>query len=62
MFRFVLGRTVNDSDDRLQRALVDEQTTHADLVQLDFVDTYRNMTLKAIGALQWIDQFCRSAK
>jgi len=53
--RFVMGRPVNN---QLQRALVDEQTTHGDLVQFDFI----NMTLKAIGALQWIDEFCRNAK
>jgi len=57
--RFVLGRSV---DDQLQRALVDEQTAHGDLVQLDFIDSYGNMTLKAIGALQWLNEFCRNAK
>jgi len=56
--RFVLGRPASDGDHQ-QRALVDEQTTHGDLVQLDFVDSYRNMTIKAIGALQWLNDFCR---
>jgi len=63
--RFVLGRPANESDHQ-RRALVDEQVIHGDLVQLDFVDSYYNMTLKAIGALQWLNDYChnstRSAK
>jgi len=60
--RFVLGRPVANDDDHQQRALVDEQAKHGDLVQLDFVDSYRNMTVKAAGALQWLMEFCRSAR
>lgn len=59
--RFVLGRPANDSDHQ-QRALVDEQAKHGDLVQLDFVDSYYNMTLKAIGALQWLNDYCHHTR
>jgi len=59
--RFMLGRPVNDRR-RQQRALVNEQAEHGDLVQLDFVDSYRNMTLKAVGALQWLNEFCQNAR
>lgn len=54
---FVLGRPANDSDHQ-QRALAEEQAINGDLVQLDFVDTYYNMTLKAVGALQWLNDYC----
>jgi len=59
--RFVLGRPVNDSDHQ-QRALVDEQAKHGDLVQLDFEDSYRNMTMKAVGALQWLNEYCHDTR
>ena len=63
--RFVLGRPANESDHQ-RRALVDEQAIHGDLVQLDFVDSYYDMTLKVVGALQWLNDYChnstRSAK
>ena len=59
--RFVLGRPSSDSDHQ-QRALADEQAKHGDLVQLDFVDSYRNMTLKAVGALQWLNDFCQNTR
>jgi len=59
--RFVMGRPANDNGHQ-RRALVEEQATYGDLVQLDFVDSYYNMTLKAVGALQWLTDFCRDAR
>ena len=59
---FILGRPSNDSDDLQQAALASEQAQHQDLVQLDFVDSYRNMTLKAVGALQWLTEFCHNTR
>jgi len=59
--RFVLGRAANDSDHQ-QRALVDEQAKHGDLVQLDFIDSYHNMTLKAVCALQWLKDYCHNTR
>ena len=58
--RFVLGRPANDSDHQ-QRALAKEQAINGDLIQLDFVDTYYNMTLKAVGALQWLNDYCHNS-
>ena len=55
--RFVMGRPASDND-HLQRALADEQTIHADLVQLDFIDSYSNITLKGVGAVQWVSDYC----
>ena len=59
--RFVLGRPYKRMRHQ-QRALASEQAEHGDLVQLDFVDSYRNMTLKAVGALQWLNEFCQNAR
>jgi len=59
--RFVLGRSTNDGLHQ-QRALAREQAEYGDLVQLDFVDSYRNMTLKAVGALQWLNEFCQNTR
>jgi len=56
-----MGRPAKDSDQQ-RRARVVEQATYGDLVQLDFVDTYHNMTIKAVGALQWLTDFCRDAR
>jgi len=60
--RFIMGRSGNSSYDVQRRALAVEQAEFGDLVQLDFVDSYRNMTLKAVGALQWLNEYCRDAR
>ena len=59
--RFVLGRPANGNR-YLKRALAMEQEEYGDLVQLDFVDSYHNLTLKAVGALQWVNEFCQNTK
>lgn len=35
---------------------------YGDIVQEDFVDSYRNLTHKAIMALRWVSQNCQNAK
>jgi len=59
----MVGRPANDSGSgHRQRALVKEQTDHGDLVQFDFVDTYWNLTLKGVGAMQWLNDYCASTR
>jgi len=61
--RFMLGRPANDSaSGHRQRALVEEQADHGDLVQLDFVDSYRNLTLKGVATMQWLTDYCASTR
>ncbi len=39
-----------------------ESKRHGDVIQEDFLDTYRNLTLKTIGALKWATTFCSGAR
>lgn len=39
-----------------------EHSIYGDIVQEDFVDTYRNLTHKAVMALKWISKCCNRAK
>ena len=55
---FVLGRSL---DQRIQAALQFESDLYGDLVQEDFLDSYRNLTYKAISALRWITGHCPNA-
>ena len=52
---FMLGKINNAT---LQGELFTEQKTHKDLVQLDFVDHYKNLTIKSVQALRWIMSHC----
>lgn len=58
-YAFLLGMT---ADKALQVALETESATHRDILQEDFVDTYNNLTLKTMMALQWASTSCQKAE
>jgi hypothetical protein len=39
-----------------------ESAIYGDMVQEDFVDTYRNLTYKGVMALKWIGRYCNRAQ
>ena len=56
---FVLGTTNVTS---LIYSNQQESDFYGDIVQSDFVDTYKNLTLKAVMAIRWIKKYCPQAK
>ena len=56
---FFLGATNNA---KRQKAIKYESENFRDIVQETFIDSYRNLTLKAIAGSKWISTFCKSAK
>ena len=56
---FLVGLPENGS---LQEKLEEESRIHGDLVQGNFLDTYRNLTHKGVMGLRWVTEFCRQAK
>ena len=44
----------------LLNELNQEMNTYHDIVQSDFLDTYRNITYKAINAMKWVNKFCEN--
>jgi len=62
---FVMGRTAganNTGDPDVQRALEFEAAQYGDIVQEDFLDTYRNLTYKGVAALRWVSRYCSRAR
>lgn len=43
-------------------ALIHEAVTHRDIIQANFTDSYRNLTLKTITGLTWALEKCRGAQ
>ena len=39
-----------------------ENDLYRDIVQEDFIDSYRNLTVKSIMALKWATKYCKNAK
>ncbi|XP_041347575.1 beta-1,3-galactosyltransferase 1-like [Gigantopelta aegis] len=55
---FILGQV---ADTEVMTSVRNESDIHGDIVQEDFVDSYRNLTYKAIAGLKWVSTFCRQA-
>ncbi|XP_033099568.1 uncharacterized protein LOC117103172 [Anneissia japonica] len=55
---FLLGKTDNKL---LQRRTEQESKKFGDIVQGNFMDTYKNLTLKTLLGFQWIRDFCPEA-
>ncbi|EDW58245.1 beta-1,3-galactosyltransferase brn [Drosophila virilis] len=58
---FLLG-AVSQADQQLQLALELENARHADMVQGNFQDAYRNMTYKHVMAFKWFNSSCSHAQ
>ena len=50
------------TDQDVQMSLEEESQQHGDLVQGDFLDTYRNLSYKAIMGSLWVAEFCGQAE
>ncbi|KAI8497231.1 hypothetical protein Bbelb_251800 [Branchiostoma belcheri] len=56
---FTVGIPNNAS---VQKNLEQENTLNQDIIQENFVDSYRNLTLKTVMCLKWASEFCPGAK
>jgi beta-1,3-galactosyltransferase 1 len=54
---FVLGTPAID-EHRTQQMIQREHELYHDIVQENFVDTYRNLTYKAVAWLKWTTKYC----
>jgi hypothetical protein len=53
---------LNEAERAVQRVLGREHGRYGDLIQCQVRDTYNNLTLKSIAALEWTRQYCPWAK
>ncbi|XP_035657367.1 beta-1,3-galactosyltransferase 5-like [Branchiostoma floridae] len=56
---FAVGKPGNAST---QRGLEYENKVYKDIIQEDFVDSYKNLTLKTVMCMKWASEFCPYAK
>ena len=56
---FLIGKPLEDSH---QMLINKENECFGDIVQGNFVDSYRNLTHKAVLGLRWVTEHCRQAK
>lgn len=58
---FFVGVTVGAERERLENALAEENLKHADIILMDFLDTYQNLTVKTMMMMNWLATYCTSA-
>ncbi|XP_028434386.1 beta-1,3-galactosyltransferase 1 [Perca flavescens] len=58
---FLLGKHSGDGAAQLQEQLLQESAEHRDLIQSDFLDCYKNLTIKTMVMLEWLDAHCSAA-
>ncbi|UJR22761.1 hypothetical protein I4U23_025793 [Adineta vaga] len=56
---FMMGKS---TDENLMKAIKYENEIYHDIVQEDFIDSYKNLTFKGIMALKWISIYCSNIK
>ncbi|XP_059817469.1 N-acetyllactosaminide beta-1,3-N-acetylglucosaminyltransferase 3-like [Hypanus sabinus] len=60
---FISGVSPDQKESRkLNQLLAMENREHRDILQWDFLDTFFNLTLKQYKSVQWVSEFCPSAK
>lgn len=55
---FLLG--LSESQEVMQQVVAESQH-YRDIIVADFMDSYRNLTLKTIAGLRWVEQHCLSS-
>lgn len=57
---FILGVTRGADAEQQQEKLRQESLQHHDLIQSNFQDSYRNLTIKTMVMLEWLAAHCRN--
>lgn len=58
---FLLGMQTGDDAQQVHQQLMTESTDHHDLIQSDFVDCYKNLTIKTMVMMEWLNSSCSNA-
>ncbi|XP_026787148.1 beta-1,3-galactosyltransferase 2 [Pangasianodon hypophthalmus] len=58
---FFIGEP-RERDPKLEEDLEKESMAYRDIVQMDFLDTYHNLTIKTMMIMNWLASYCRSAQ
>ena len=56
---FFVGNTSSKS---VQRKLEEEFQKYGDIIQIDMIDKYENLTIKGVGVIQWMTTYCSQVK
>lgn len=52
---FIIGKSLNKT---VNKKLIDEAYIHEDILQDDYIDSYKNLSIKTISAMKWASDYC----
>ncbi|XP_029624246.1 beta-1,3-galactosyltransferase 1-like [Salmo trutta] len=58
---FLLGLPSGEETEQLQENVLQESKEHQDLLQSDFIDSYKNLTIKTMVMMEWLSSRCPNA-
>ncbi|XP_064868529.1 beta-1,3-galactosyltransferase 1-like isoform X2 [Oncorhynchus nerka] len=58
---FLLGLPSGEETEQLQEKVLQESKEHQDLLQSDFIDSYKNLTIKTMMMMEWLSSRCPNA-
>ncbi|XP_055771363.1 beta-1,3-galactosyltransferase 1-like [Salvelinus fontinalis] len=58
---FLLGLPSGEETAQLQEKVLQESKEHQDLLQSDFIDSYKNLTIKTMVMMEWLSSRCPNA-
>lgn len=58
---FLLGIQTGEDAPQVQEQVLQESAEHRDLIQSDFIDCYKNLTIKTMVMLEWLNSYCSTA-
>lgn len=58
---FFIGVLEGEQNDKVNDGLTRENLLHGDIILMDFLDSYHNLTVKTMMMMSWIANYCRSA-
>ena len=60
---FVVGQLKLEAGDiQIKQKLQNENNRYQDIVQGNFIDSYKNLTYKTVFGLHWVQKYCRNAQ
>ncbi|XP_059399145.1 beta-1,3-galactosyltransferase 1-like [Carassius carassius] len=58
---FIMGSRSGNDEETLQEQLRNESQQYKDLLQSNFLDSYKNLTIKTMVMMEWISRNCQQA-
>ncbi|KAM9460861.1 beta-1,3-galactosyltransferase 2-like isoform 1-T2 [Clarias gariepinus] len=58
---FLLGQPGHEEREEMQQKILQESEEHHDIIQSDFLDSYKNLTIKTMVIMEWLATYCQNA-